>query len=513
MNRFQRYIFFLSALYFVGCTPSFEVVEQRNEHARIFPEYEDLTIIPANIAPLNFEILEPANCFAVQIVANGIVKFSILNSQFSIPIKTWKKLLSTYTNDTLEIHIFSGNSYKTMTAHKPLRWIVSGDLIDPYVVYRLISIEGVSDETHQPMGIFERNVQTFDQRLLIDNRLTNGSCMNCHHFSRNRGSHFCMHIRKVHPGTLIVGDSTIMVNMSLPNGARGVFGNHSPSGRFLVFATNQLFCIQEMLSNRYISLPYDTASNLFVYNIQTNSVISSPELMARGFQKNYPCWSHDGKYLYFCQSNWQIPFASDSSTTFERIKNTHYALVRVAFDEESGTFGAVEIVVSSEDVGGRSISLPACSPDGRFISFSTTDFGTSHPTSASCRLWLYDLTTKTVREVEPNAEKPIVSSSEWSSCSRWIVAASRRLDGAFARPFFVHVDTHGNTSKLFALPQKDPSFYRRQDFSYGLPVLISEPVPMSAFEIADAVRTPVKRPIYIYQFDSITPAASAGHTD
>ncbi len=528
-HRFYKPLCFSTLIaLFVCCSSPFTVVEELSEEASIFPDYQGELIIPNNIAPLNFEIQESGSCFVVQIVNNEIVLLEKREKKSKIMFseKKWKDILQGHIGDTLEIRVFSGDSYEKMIAYKPFRWIVSEDSIDPYVVYRLISIEGVADASQQPMGVFERNTGTFDERLLIDNLLSDGACMNCHHFSANRGSHFCMHFRKAHAGTLIAGDSLVMVNMGLPNGERGVFGNYSPDGRFFIFSTNQLLCIQEMLEKRFISWPYDIACNLFLYDAQTNSVLSSSELTTSGTQKTYPCWSHDGQYFYFCQSNWQTPLVADSlgakrSILLERIQKTHYSLVRMAFDGKNellnkgdtcppSTFGPIETIVSSEDLGGRSISLPACSPDGKFISFSTTDFGTLHPTSKSGRMWLYNLETKALRQFEPDVENPITSSSEWSSNSRWLVLSSRRMDGSFSRPFFVHVDSLGNTGKPFAMPQKEPDFYRKQDFSYGLPVLISTSVPMSAYDISDAIRRPVKRPNYLFEFKKTELDASIG---
>jgi hypothetical protein len=495
----------------MGCSSPFVVVDEHLDEARIFPDYQGELVIPANIAPLNFEILESGKCFVVQI---GTYEFRIKNQKSKIknPVvkfsqKTWRKILSQHIGDTLEIRVFSGDSYQTMIGYKPFRWVVSPDSIDSYVVFRHIAMVGAPGTTPQPIGIYERNLETFDLRTLTETKLVDNGCMNCHHFSANRSSRVCIHFRRSHPGTLITApDSTFMVNISLPNGERGVFGAFSPNERFLAFSTNQLTCIHDMKIRRLKTWSYDTEANLFVYDAKNNTILSSDELMASGIQKTYPSWSHDGSYLYFCQSNWQVPITDDTTRNlFERIQNTHYALVRVAFDGETGTFGEVETVVSSEMIGGRSVSFPACSPDGNFITFSTTAFGTLDPLSTDGRLWLYYLNTKTVKEVEPEVETPILSSSAWSSGSRWVAVASRRMDGLYSRVFLVHIDPFGHASKPFVMPQKNPNIYRKQDYSYSLPELIFESVPMHAYDISRAVRKPAKQPNYLYNFDKLQP--------
>jgi hypothetical protein len=497
------------------------VVEQRQEEAAIFPNYQGTLTIPNNIAPLNFEILEDAKYFVVQIIANGTVQFqqkiknqklSIVNCQLSIPIKSWQKILNSHTTDTLEIHISSGNSLKKMTAYKPFYWIVSEDAIDPYLVFRRIA-PTETPEKPQLIGIFEYGLETFEQRTLINSYLTDYGCMNCHYFSNNQSSRMSIHFRRKHAGTLITSpDSSFMVDLRLPNGEKGIFGAFSPNGRYLAFSTNQLGALFTVNVQRLKMWSYELASNMFVYDVQNNAILSSDGLMASGRQKTYPCWSHDGTFLYFCQTNWQIPFLTDSSTVFERLRNTHYELVRAKINVPSETFETVETIVATADIGGRSISFPRCSPDGRFVAFSTTEFGTLDPNSIDGRLWFYDLNTKTAKEIEPDLDAPIVSTSTWSSNSRWIVVSSRRLDGVFSRPFLAHVDTEGNVSKFFVMPQKNPAHYRKQDFSYSLPELITSPVPLNAYDIADAIRKPVKRPTYVYPFDTLSPATIAGQT-
>lgn len=504
-------LFFLPLL--IGCSSPFTVSEECAEEARIFPDYQGILLIPKNIAPLNFEVLEAGSCIAVQIVADKNMEWEMRTSQkrdVQIPQKTWRKILSDHIGDTLQIHIFSGDSYQKMVHYKPLQWVVSEDAIDPFVVFRHIAIWGSSKEAQQ-MGIYERNLESFDQRTLTEVQLVDYACMNCHHFSANRSSRMAIHFRRQHAGTLITTpDSAWMVNLSLPNGEKGVFGAFSPNERFLAFSTNQLFAMHSTQVKRLKMWSYDTDANLFVYDVQNNAILSSDALTAKGMQKTYPAWSHDGKYLYFCQSNRLPELSGDTTSLFNRIQNTHYALVRTEMP-----FDSVETLISKEMISGKSISFPACSPDGRFIAFSTTAFGTLDPLSTDGRLWLYDIHTQTVREVEPNLENPIVSSSSWASNSRWIVAASRRMDGIYSRPFLIHVDTLGNTAKPFVMPQKDPDIYRKQDYSYSLPELIRDAVPMHAYDIAKAVRKPAKQPNYQYHFKNLQPATpNAGkHTE
>jgi hypothetical protein len=54
------------------------------------------------------------------------------------------------------------------------------------------------------------------------------------------------------------------------------------------------------------------------------------------------------------------------------------------------------------------------------------------------------------------------------------VFSSRRDDGLYTRPYFCHVDTKGNVSKAFMLPQRNPRrFYLERFLSFNVPDFIT----------------------------------------
>jgi hypothetical protein len=74
----------------------------------------------------------------------------------------------------------------------------------------------------------------------------------------------------------------------------------------------------------------------------------------------------------------------------------------------------------------------------------------------------------------------------WSSDSRWIVFSSKRQDNVFTRPFFSHIDSIGNASKPFVLPQEDPLSEERSLFVYNVPELTKEPIHISLQNLTEA---------------------------
>ena len=89
-----RGLFVLFGVLFLTCNPvQIKEYSQLDRLPTIAPEYID-TVIPPNIAPLNFVIKEPAKQYFVKISSlNGTaIEISSKNPKVDIPIKAWHKL-------------------------------------------------------------------------------------------------------------------------------------------------------------------------------------------------------------------------------------------------------------------------------------------------------------------------------------------------------------------------------------------------------------------------------------
>jgi hypothetical protein len=105
-------------------------------------------------------------------------------------------------------------------------------------------------------------------------------------------------------------------------------------------------------------------------------------------------------------------------------------------------------------------------------------------------LWLMDLSTRAFRRLDNVNSASTESFHSWSSNSRWFVFNSRRRDGLCGLPYFAFVDTAGNVSRPFLLPQKDPAFYETWLKSFNVPVLVSGPVRAGWRELSRAASDP-----------------------
>jgi Tol biopolymer transport system component len=228
------------------------------------------------------------------------------------------------------------------------------------------------------------------------------------------------------------------------------------------------------------------ASDIVVYDLETNELFSSDLLMTSNFE-TFPVFSPDGNTLYFCSAS-------------ERKMPQHYYEVRynlcsISFDASTRSFGTKIDTLIQADAAGKSVSFPKPSFNGKFIMYTLLDygnFGIWHPEADLYVLNLEDLTTHELTE----ANSPYADSyHNWSSNSRWFVFGSRRMDGLYTRPYIAAIDENGNASKPFLLPQKDPRAYFESLYSYNIPEFINAPIPFEANRVAKKLLSPEREKV------------------
>ncbi len=448
----------------IGCSvPEIREYVKEQQSAHIFPDYSGATL-PFNLAPFNFEVKEPGDRFLVQISGKKgtPLRLASTNGKTLIPETQWQKLLDANKNDSITIEIFAKKS-DGWHRFKPFRNLVSADAIDPYLYYRDIA---PTNSLWNRMAMHQRNLQNFDEKEVFNNYRIEHDCMNCHTFNRNNPDQMLFHIRGKHGGTVFYNKGKLSkINLKTPETlSAGAYCSWHPAGKLVAFAVNKI------VQNYYLSgfdhkvkEVFDLASDIVLYNIETNKVFTFPQISSSK-RENLPCWSADGKYLYYT-------LADEYKTDMPNEENL-YSLMRVSFDESTNNMGQPEEIISAEKIG-KSIAFPTVSPDGRFMLFSMVDFGYFPVNNKSADLYLIDLKTMQMT-------KPAVNSSEsesyfsWSGNSRWFVFSSRRLDGVASKPFICHIDSTGQVSKPFIVPQKDPAFYAVDNRNFSRPELLKQ---------------------------------------
>lgn len=461
-------LFILTILALTACTvEQVKDARQENTHPHIYPDYLGVTI-PANIAPLNF-CMDDEEALLIDAVVtdnHGNTLHSQDDEATDFDIDDWHTLLAQNRGDSLTVTVSSkfADGWHTYT---PFPLYVSPDSIDYGLCYRLIE---PGYEVWSKMGIYERDLSSFDERPLIENTQFEG-CVNCHSFNRGNPADMSLHIRGSHGATLLRhNDSPLTAYDTSTDQTLGlcVYPYWHPSGRYIAYstnATNQLFHI----AHRNRIEVFDTASDLQVYDTEKNELLLTPILKQDSIYETYPVFSADGRSLYFCAAR-ALP---EGDLHLDSIR---YNLCRIDFDPATGTFGTrIDTIINAESVG-KSVSFPRPSYDGRFLCYTLSDYGQFSIWHHEADLHLLNLSTGQSHPMTAANSDDTESFHNWSTNSRWLVFSSRRDDGLFTRPYFCHIDARGNVSKPFMLPQQNPrQFYRNLFLSFNAPDFIVHP--------------------------------------
>lgn len=449
---------------------------------RISPDYADV-VMPPNIAPLNFRVLEPCDraVLTLEPENGGAMEVKSGDGAFRIPIKAWRSLLGRNRGRLITYRVRVKNRGRWI-AYAPFANRVSEEPIDSRLAYRLIN---PAFSLWTVMGLFQRDLETFDEKPILLNRLTQDNCMNCHHFKSNDPEFVMLHMRGGKgSGTLIRTPAGIRkVDTSTDFNKAGSYPAWHPDGGLIAFSANSLTMFYHSRGESRDVL--DSKSDIVVYDIERNRVTSPPGLSDPDRMETFPCWSPDGRTLYFCAADRLDRYVGERDGVEDLFWETiRYDLMRIAFDPATGAWGRPETVLSAARAGG-SVTEPRVSPDGRFLMFTLADYGNFPVYLESADLHLLDLRTGAAKRLECNS-RGTDSFHSWSSGGGWFVFTSKRMDGLLGRPFFSRVDSAGAASKPFVLPQENPAFYDTFLKTYNVPELADGEIPVDPRDWARA---------------------------
>jgi len=143
-------------------------------------------------------------------------------------------------------------------------------------------------------------------------------------------------------------------------------------------------------------------------------------------------------------------------------------------------------MILDADSTGMSISMPAISPDGKYMTCSMSDFGYFTIFHRDSDLYLINLETKAYKKLELNSSSA-ESFSSWSSNGRWLVFSSKRMDDVLSRTYIAYMDENGVAHEPFVLPQKNPEMYYSLLANFNLPKLIKGKIELTPGEIQEVV--------------------------
>jgi hypothetical protein len=481
---------------FYSCSDNKVQITQYNSidrPAKIQPDYANC-VIPPNISPLNFVIKHKGTAYFVRIHSEKGKSIEIFAKKpvIFIPKRAWHELLDLNRGGQLNMDIYvkssTGDSSQKngWSRFQALTAQIASEDIDTYLVYRKIHPGHI---TWRKMGIYQRNLSSFDETTILNNGYFKHGCVNCHTFCGNSTKKMLIGIRSA-----VYGSSALLIegNKVQKIGTKFGYTSWHPSGRVAAFSVNKVRQLFHSAASEVRDV-MDFDSLMSYYLVESQVVKTTPDLANKSRLETYPAWSADGRYLYFCSAPLTWSDKTIVPETYDQIK---YDLVRVSYDIDRDKWGQLESVLSARDTG-LSILLPRISPDGRWLLFCMCDYGCFPVYRNSSDLYIMDL--KAAKQTgQYNYNRLDINSNEseswhsFSSNSRWIVFSSKRDSGVFTRTYIAYLDKNGKIYKPIRLPQKDPRYYESCLWTYSVPELVTEPIHATKEKLGRVVRSSEK---------------------
>ncbi len=465
----------------------------------IRPDYTG-TVIPPNIAPLNFVVLEPGTKYLVKIYSTDGESIDVFSKtgKIKIPLRRWRLLLNTNRGRKLSFDVYVKSKDGLWSRHETITNTIAKEDIDGYLVYRFMK---PIFNWWKDIGIYQHNLENYENKVVLHSKYFAYGCLNCHTFLNNTPKYMTLGIRSPVYGsaTLLAGDGKVH-----KIGTKFSYTSWHPSGRLAAYSMNDVrqFFHKTTMEVRDV---VDLDSAICYYKVDSQEIKTATALSEPDRLETYPTWSPDGRYLYFCSA--PILWTDRNTLPPVRYDKVKYDLRRIGYDIETDKWGQPETILSAEETG-MSILCPRISPDGRFLVFCMCEYGCFPVYQISSDLYLMDLKTGKYDKLPINSEY----SESWHSFSsngRWLTFSSKRRDGLFTRIYFSYVDENERMYKPFILPQKDPKYYDSLLQTYSVPELITHRIEVSKIALARAVRTKDKTKLDL-PISGATP--TAGHT-
>ena len=463
----------LMSVLLAGCGVSVpEAQHHVDKTPLIYPDYVGVTI-PSNVAPLRFMmdgVVEDA--VAVLSVGEHQLVEKAEEGKFLFAEKDWSRLMEAAKGDSISVEVFEKKNGEWF-AYQSFGIHVVQDEIDGYLAYRLIP-PGY-EQWHQ-MGLYQRDLTSFEEEVIVDNRQTDFNCVNCHSFRMHQPDDMVFHMRSTFGGTYVWTDGKLekLDGKVSADIASLVYPYWHPSGDYVAFSTNKTNQMFHMKDKNRIEV-FDAASDVLVYDVKNHRVITDSLLFSKQAFETFPSFSPDGKTLYFSSSD-----AQQMPKDYKKVK---YSLCSISFDASTGKFGDKVDTLFSASATDKTAVFPRVSSDGNLLAFTKADYGNFAIWHKEADLCLIDLRTGETKSLDVVNSPEAESYHSWSSNGRWLVFVSRRDDGLYSRPYIAFIDKDGTAHKPFVVPQASPEYYLNSLKSYNVPEFIAEPVTLERREI------------------------------
>lgn len=426
-----------------------ENAEQVNELPPIYPDYIGVTI-PVEIAPLDFDY-NGGEFETMYVLAKGSKSGELEAGGTTIDfnVDDWHELTRQNQGGEISMTVYVKQEGK-WKQYQDFKVFVSNHPLEEWgLTYRRIA---PGYEVYGKLGLYQRDLSTFEETPIIENTYVAGACFNCHTSNRTNPDQFTFHVRGDHGATMVQQHGNREWLKARNDSLHGsmVYPYWHPSGKYCAYSTNQTHQSFHAVRGERIEV-FDQASDVFVYNPNTHELLLDKRLMTPDHYETYPVFSPDGKTLYFC--------SSDAKPIPSEYKEIRYNICKIDFNAENGTYGEKIDTVFHASALGKSATHPRPSYDGKYLMFTLADYGCFPIWHNEADNYILNLQTGEAKPLTEANSPQTDSWHNWNVNSHWFVFTSRRGNGLYTRLYLAHIDDNGNVSKPFLLPQRNPAEY------------------------------------------------------
>ena len=253
----------------------------------IRPDYSN-SVIPPNIAPLNFFIADSGDGFAVKI---GSIKGPNIfiegpSPEISIPTRKWHRLLEENAGNELKFTVFikRNNRWQSFV---PITNTIAREPIDRYITYRLTYPQFYMKNR---LEIRQRDLESFKEKLIISPK---DGCFNCHTFYNHSTDKFLFQARFYGKNYMVLHNqgttSLITPVLRRPGSA---YASWHPNGNLIALLMDTKVSVFPFIAGRGAEevLEYtDLGGDLGVYDIRKILFLRPGPFPGRTGCKPSPC--------------------------------------------------------------------------------------------------------------------------------------------------------------------------------------------------------------------------------
>ena len=193
-------LIFQLVIILLGCQSTPKDVTSVNDLPDIYPDYVDVTI-PVGIAPLNFSMADDeVETIDVEVKGSKGGSLHVNGDYADFDIDEWHQLLQTNKGGKLTLTVCAEKN-GCWTRYRSFDILVSHETLGEWgITYRRIP---PSFEIYSKMGLYQRDLSTFDETALLETTQVPDQCINCHTANRTNPDQYVFHVRGAHGATVV----------------------------------------------------------------------------------------------------------------------------------------------------------------------------------------------------------------------------------------------------------------------------------------------------------------------